>query len=241
MQGSVSPDARYVAYFDMLGMSHLTLRDPEVAWNAVSGLNQAQHESLRISIELSATSQTIRDRVRAFTFSDSIVMFSLSDGPSDTWAIVVLATELFARSLHYCVPIRGGIAHGRFFFNFDRNLFVGPPLVEAYHLAEEAQWLGIRVDDTVAANAHALPISSPRGRPAIVEWPVPLKSGASPLSHVSDWPETHRANFTKTPPIAVEAFYQAFVGLFGCFANLPLDVRQKYANTVDFVNARLEE
>lgn len=240
MLNAAPVDSRYVAYFDMLGMSQLTLRDPEAAWQAVSGLNQAQHEILRFSIELPGTSQTIYDRVRAFTFSDSIVMFSLSDGPSDTWAIVVLATELFARSLHYCIPIRGALAHGRFLFNFDRNLFVGPPLVSAYHLAEDAQWLGVRVDETVAANARAIPISSPRGRPAIIEWLVPLKSGAKALSHVIDWPETHRANFKVTAPIGVEAFYQAFVGLFGCFADLPAEVRLKYENTVEFVNERLQ-
>src|SRR3989304_5584759 len=138
MVGVNPVESRYVAYFDMLGMSQLTARGPGLAWQAISGLNKAQEEILQLEIELQATAETIRDRVRAFTFSDSIVMFSLSDGLSDTWAIFVLATELFARALHYSIPIRGAVSHGRFLFNLDRHLFAGPPLISAYHLAEEA-------------------------------------------------------------------------------------------------------
>ena len=155
--GSVtSPDSRYVAYFDMLGMSQLTVRDPELAWQALSELSKAQQEILHFRITIQATAETIRDRVRAFTFSDSIVMFSLSDDLADIWAMVVLATALFARALEYCIPLRGAICHGRFLFNLQRNLFAGPPLVSAYHLSEEAQWLGIRVDEAVAAKAQAV-------------------------------------------------------------------------------------
>lgn len=233
-------ESRYVAYLDMLGMSQLTVRDPELAWQALSGLNETQQEILGLEIELLTTGNRIRDRVRAFTFSDSIVMFSLSDELPDTWAMVILASELFTQALHCCIPVRGAIAHGRFLFNLERNLFAGPPLVSAYHLAEEAQWLGVRVDEAVAARAQAIPINSPRGRPVVIEWGVRVKSGARIVSHVVDWVETHRANFTVPPPIGVEAFYEAFVRMFGRLEELPLDVRVKYENTVEFVNERLQ-
>jgi hypothetical protein len=91
----------------MLGMSQLAVQDPELAWQALCGLNDAQEKILRLEIELKATAERIRDRVRAFTFSDSIVMFSLSDELPDAWAIVILASELFAKALHYCIPVRG--------------------------------------------------------------------------------------------------------------------------------------
>ena len=233
-------DSRYVAYFDMLGMSELTVRDPELAWRALSELSNAQQEILQLEIKLQATAERIQDRVRAFTFSDSIVMFSLSDGLPDTWAIVVMACELFARALRYCIPIRGAISHGRFLFNLDRNLFTGPPLVAAYQLAEEAQWLGIRVDEAVASRAQGIPINSPRGRPVIIKWEVPVKFGGTAMSHVVDWVETHRQNFKVTTPIGVDAFYQAFVQLFGPLEALPANVRLKYENTVEFVNERLQ-
>jgi len=61
MVGVNPVESRYVAYFDMLGMSQLTVRDPELAWQAISGLNKAQEEILQLEIELQATAETIDD------------------------------------------------------------------------------------------------------------------------------------------------------------------------------------
>lgn len=84
---------------------------------------------MSLELELTDTGEVVRDRVTSFTFSDTIVAFSFGDTPADLRAIVILVTELFMKALHYSIPLRGGIAHGRFMFNFDHNLFVGPALV----------------------------------------------------------------------------------------------------------------
>jgi hypothetical protein len=149
-----TPDYRYVAHLDMLGMSELTQRDPDLAWAVLSKLTQAKHEILGLTIGLLDTGEVISERVYALTFSDTILLFSLSDTPADTRAILILAEELFCRALHYSIPLRGGIAHGRFIFNLDENLFAGPPLVAAYHLSETSQWLGIRLDSATAERAR---------------------------------------------------------------------------------------
>lgn len=41
MADVTTAESRYVAYFDMLGMSQLAVQDPELAWQALSGLNDA--------------------------------------------------------------------------------------------------------------------------------------------------------------------------------------------------------
>lgn len=232
-------DYRYVAHLDMLGMSELAIRDPDLAWAVLSKLSLAKEERLGLQIERLDTHEVIRDRVTSFTFSDTIIVFSRSDESADGHAMILLVTELFTKALHYSVPLRGGIAHGRFMFNLDHNLFAGPALVKAYRLSEEAQWLGIRVDEAVAERAAAIPIRSDRGRNAVITWPVPIKSGESEFSNVIDWVETHRANFLVSAPIAVDAFYGPFRELFGPFGNLPAGVRVKYENTVAFINQRL--
>jgi len=66
-------------------------------------------------------------------------------------AIIYLCNEIFARALNRPIPLRGGIAHGTFIVYPERNLFVGPPLVEAYRLGEKGQWLGPGVDKYTAA------------------------------------------------------------------------------------------
>jgi hypothetical protein len=232
-------DERFVAFFDMLGMSDLSLRDADIAWGALSDLSKAKNEILKIGIEIVNTSEIIEDRVRAFTFSDSIVAFTLSNQVVDTYAIVILSSELFSAALHSCIPLRGAIAHGRFLFNFDQNLFAGPPLVNAYRLSEEAQWLGIRLDEVVASKARDIPLQSKQGNQIIIDWEVPTKSGEKMKSHVIDWVTPHINNFTVQPPVSVQQFYQAFQSMFGCFEQLPESVQRKYTNTVEFINNRL--
>ena len=144
--------------------------------------------------------------------------------------------------------MRIGIAHGLFVFNGDEGLFVGPPLVQAYRLGEEAQWIGAVVDDVVAERMGEL---SPKflsgdGLPLLVDWQVPIKTSAEAgtasreARHVLAWPRSHRCNFHDVQyPIPVYDFYRAFEQLFGRFSELPRRDQAKYENTVEFVNAML--
>lgn len=232
-------DLRYVAHLDMLGMGALTLRDPDRAWYALSRLDHAKNEIMGLELELTDTGEVIRDRVTSFTFSDTIVAFSLGNTSDDLRAIVILVTELFVRALLYSIPLRGGIAHGRFMFNFDHNLFAGPALVNAYCLSEYAQWLGIRVDKYVAEQATALRLQSVGDMPVIMEWFVPARSDDPEASQVIDWISAHKNNFEVPPPISVEQFYQPFADLFGALETLPAKDREKYENTVALINQRL--
>jgi hypothetical protein len=236
-----SPDQRYVAHLDMLGMSELALRDPDLAWSVLCRLTQAKDERLGLSLEKVDTGELIGDRIESFTFSDTIILFSRSDEVADTYAMIILVAELFTRALYHCVPLRGGIAHGRFMFNLDHNLFAGPALVQAYHLSEDAQWLGVRVDDEIARRASEIPIRSERGKDAITKWGVPNKRGDLSDAHVLNWVETHRHTFTVAPPISVTAFYGPLTRLFGPFSELPAAVQRKYQNTVSFINSQLAD
>jgi hypothetical protein len=228
----------FVAHFDMLGMSSLIRKEPELAWQKLSALSTAKQERLSLDIERKDTGEYIKDQVRSFTFSDTIVAFSKSDTDNDALAIVLLTTELFASSLHYCVPLRGGISLGSFAFNFDLNLFSGPALLEAYELGESSQWLGISIDGRVAEAVARLPIAtSPRGRATVVEWEVPCKGGSIENRFVVNWPESHRNNYAGPIPLPVETFYQPFSNLFGPFYQLEASIRAKYECTVDFFNA----
>ena len=139
-------DNRFVAHFDMLGMSTLTKRDPDLAWKKLSALGHARDKRLSLGIQRLDTNETITDQIRTFTFSDTVIAFSKGTAENDALAMVLLMTELFTYSLHLGVPLRGGIAHGRFAFNLELNLFSGPALVDAYELGESAQWLGIVLD-----------------------------------------------------------------------------------------------
>jgi hypothetical protein len=228
---------RYVAFFDMLGMSALTLRDPDLAFDALVKLWAARRDRLGWGVS-SQTRPNQIGRVTHFTFSDSIAMYTDYDRESDLRAIIVLCAELFAQALARSIPLRGGIAHGTFMVNVPANIFSGPALIEAYRLGEEAQLLGITVDDVVAQRAFAATLESSPGVPLLCKWNVPTKTGVSERS-VINWPACFRKNFKVPSPISTSDFYKAFEPLFGSYKDLRQIDQAKYSNTVDFVNSQL--
>lgn len=171
---------RYVAHVDMLGMSGLILKDPKLAWAAVSKMAQAKQKVFGLSFTVTSRHVILKDHVAAFTFSDTILLFTKSDDPEDLRAILMVCLELFAQVFHGSIPVRIGVAHGQFVFNGDEGLFVGPPLVHAYRLGEAAQWIGAVLDKTVAKRARELrpEFLSYECLPLVVDWEVPVKSAA---------------------------------------------------------------
>jgi len=226
---------RFVAHFDMLGMMAATLRNEDEAWGALSDINAAKEKTENLTITVGTTKQevVIKDRLETFIFSDTIVIFSHSDEDQDLFAMLNFSSELFNNSLQNCVPLRGGIAHGNFFFDFNKNLFLGKALVCAYALGEEAQWYGITVDKEVFKRAK-IPFQTTEREPGIIEWEVPLKSGKQEKRYVVNWPSMFKNNFTKKIESA-EEFYSPFKRLFGEFKDLKEYDRKKHENTFKFI------
>jgi len=235
----INEDLRYVAHFDILGMSRLTLQSPDLAWATLSQLAIANQERLSIAFELNNTKLEMRERVYTFTFSDTIVAFTKSDSIEDLYSITIYSMEIFARALFRGVPLRGGVSHGKFVFNLDLNLFSGPALVNAYHIGECAQWVGIVVDDTVASRIKDVPIRA-SGADVVVAWDVPQKNLSLKNVNVLNWPAVHAHNFVSSSPLNSQGLYRAFEHLFGPFSDLPVDVQTKYSNSVRFINHFLQ-
>lgn len=151
--------------------------------------------------------------------------------------------EILTLLLSRSIPFRVGMAYGLFVFNLDEGVFAGPPWIQAYRLGEDAQWIGVVLDQSVAERAAQLelPLQDMNGNDLVVQWDVPLKNGSKAPRSVLAWPRSHRNNFRVKPPISVESFYQAFVQLFGPLSELRSREREKYENTVAFVNAMLAD
>lgn len=235
----MNDDLRYVAHFDILGMSRLTLKNPDLAWSTLSHLAIANQERLNIAFELNNIRHEMRERVYTFTFSDTIVAFTKSDSVEDLYSITIYAMEVFARALFRGVPLRGGVSHGKFVFNLDMNLFSGPALVNAYHLGECAQWIGLVVDETVATRIKNVPMKA-GGADIAVTWCVPQKNLSVRNMNALNWPAVHAHNFVIRPPLDPQGLYKVFEHLFGPFLDLPYDVQAKYSNSVAFINHFLQ-
>jgi hypothetical protein len=230
---------RYVANFDILGMRYLLHNRKERALEMLFDFNDIKNLLGQMNLEIIETGEVIADQIARVSFSDTIVIFTKGNTIKDLWAMIVLGSQLFSKCLNRCIPLRGGIAYGEFFFDSYREIFCGLPLVEAHEIGEEAQWLGIVVTEEVAKNCAQNNISTGQ-QPGIVEWDVPLKHENSVRRYVINWPSVYRKNFTVTPPIYVEQFYRPFEEDFGKYSELPEVIKKKYVNTVDFINTRVE-
>lgn len=230
---------RYVANFDILGISSLIRDHKEKALRMLLDFYDIKNLLGQMNIEIIETGEIIADQIARVSFSDTIVIFTKGNTIKDLWAIIALGSQLFSKCLNKCIPIRGGVAYGEFFFDPYREIFCGFPLVEAHKIGEEAQWLGIVVTEEVAKRCDQNNITT-RQQPGVVEWGVPLKNECSVRRSVINWPSVYRNNFTITPPICVEQFYSPFEEDFGKYSELPDIIKKKYINTVNFINKRLE-
>ncbi len=230
---------RYVAYFDMLGFKTATLNNPAEAWKALKALRECMDKILNLDVEVTSRKVILRNRIKAFILADSVLIFTGEDEPYDLSAVLTLTSTLFAQALHKCVPLRGAITHGEFFYNLDLNLFGGIPFVRAYELERKAQWSGVVIDDIVLTYYKNWFSDMPKcqgGSSIIVSWNIPLKSDKREQGFCLDWVSPHKANFTIKPPISVSDYYSGFKNLFGDFDQLSTEVQAKYRNTVEFVN-----
>ena len=221
----------------MLGMSRAIKRNPDEAWGALSDLRMAEKEiDEKYKIRYPETGEIVDGRLIKVQFSDSIILFTISNQPQDLYAILFKAYLIFCSALQNCVPMRGGISHGEFFFNPQLNMFLGSPLINAHNIGEQCQWLGIVVDDAVFQNKDCLP--KHEGQSLLVKYAVPLNNGKLGNMNVVNWPVMFKP--TVDLPLAVRQYYEPFERLFGPFESQEKKDQIKYKTTVDFINDSLK-
>jgi hypothetical protein len=224
-------------------MSAIMGKDPEEAWSMLSSLVDARDSSTNVSLEFRGRSELIHvpEHIKAVTFSDTVFLFTLGDTEADLRALTIVVGQMFSNSIYNRVPIRVGVAKGDLFVNFERSMYAGPALIEAYHVGESSQWLGATFAPSVADDVAALGLVA--GEPGVqasnvvVPWPVPMKNSIENMM-VLNWPALMAHQLKIDPPFTAEVFYEIFEPTFGCFAELPQDVRVKYENTVAFFNVQ---
>lgn len=229
---------RFVAHIDILGMSALVAKDAELAWDLLSSLVKARNEVHHTEITFLDTAErvTTLSQVHAVTFSDTIVLFTKGNSLTDLRMIVIMATELLSKALHMCVPVRIGIAEGTFFFNFDESMYAGPALIEAYHIGEEAQWIGIAASEEVYRRATEAKFQSGSSDVVIRSY-IPLEGGTRD-GYAVNWPAIMRSSINATLPVTAEKVYEGFAQYFGPYSELPPKVKAKYEHTAQFINQR---
>lgn len=139
---------RYVAFFDVMGFKAMLDRhagEPEAIYELMDSLRKAAASAEELNYNTRTPIGPMNFPgcwVRFAQFSDSIVLIT-RDASQQSSALIALATQfMFIRALGIGVPIRGAIARGEFTADFDKQIFFGQPLVDAYLLEEKQAWYG---------------------------------------------------------------------------------------------------
>jgi hypothetical protein len=236
---SVEQEMRFVAHIDILGMSTLVEKNPEEAWGMLSDLVSVKdgvnsYELKFIDLNEHVDMSTM---IHAVIFSDTIVLFSKGSSDIELRCIIIAVTEILHKALYKCVPVRAGVAFGKFFFNLEKSMYAGPALIEAYRIGESAKWIGISLADSIHEKVKTLNMKSGISN-TVVNWKVPVKNGLENRL-VINWPAIFAHDLKVKAPIPVLTFYAAFESAFGPFEKLDDDVKVKYEKTVEFMNEQL--
>lgn len=141
---------RFVLFIDILGFKDLVARnDHEHVLQKLSAITETL-EYLIGDTAYGALKNTFKDidknQTKSITFSDSVIVFSKSDTPSDAFKILCDAHALQLFSMKNSIPIKGAISYGDITVNFEKSLFFGQPIIDAYLLHEDLQMLSIVID-----------------------------------------------------------------------------------------------
>jgi hypothetical protein len=232
-------DIKLVAHLDILGMTSLVERSFPSAWDMLSALVDVRDRAVRHEYEFVESNETVVvfEAIKSVIFSDTLVLFTPGASPAEVKSLLVLVTEIFHKALFNRVPVRAGIAMGEFRFDAVRSMYAGPALIEAYHVGESSQWLGISIAQSLKDFAVAQGMKS-RASDVVIEWDVPVKGGSERRA-VINWPALFAHDLKVAPPISLTQFYEIFRGSFGEFSCLPTSAQAKYLNTVHFMNHQL--
>ena len=123
---------RHIAFFDIMGFKNL------VQYN--------EHEHIvKLMTDISAIIKNMdtvkfgnnNNTVKTTIFSDSILIVSNNNSVDSAAHLMFQASYLFKKCLELHIPIKGCISYGKFTADFEKSIFFGQPLIDAYLLEEE--------------------------------------------------------------------------------------------------------
>lgn len=93
-------------------------------------------------------------RAEYILFSDTIVLLSYPDLPPSDFYLI--CNQLISFSLEQDIPLRGGLAYGNIYYNKEKSILIGQPMVDAYLLEESQEWIGCAFHKSCIAGDNML-------------------------------------------------------------------------------------
>lgn len=156
---------RYVAFLDILGFKDYVLRhNIDDVYSRLNTLYELSPDEIESGPEYK---KAIKERVRISIFSDSVCVFSINDEYISLFYFLSYIKTILRRALRKGVPLKGAVAYGDIVVDNDSNIFCGQPIIDAYLLEEDLQYLGVVLHHTFESPYYAL---STDNRKQISKW-----------------------------------------------------------------------
>jgi hypothetical protein len=168
---------RFVAFFDILGFKDLVARNTHN--NVLKKLEILKRAIQKIEgnsyVQRFEDFKVETDQTKVVTFSDSLIIFSKGAKDKDAVKIISDCYEILRISIKNGISIKGAISFGEITVDFEKSLFFGQPLIDAYLLHDELQMLTVIMDHNFEKRWEK--INNEEFNEIIITYKVNLKCG----------------------------------------------------------------
>lgn len=137
---------RFVLFMDILGFKELVLKNSHEDIYAKLNILKEFSQKLDNSENWIKETQIESDQTRTVTFSDSLIVFSKGNTIGDAHKIIVQAIGITRTAFKHNIPIKGAISFGQISVDFEKSVFFGQPIIDAYLLHEDLKQLSVILD-----------------------------------------------------------------------------------------------
>lgn len=178
----------FVGLFDILGFSNMVKNDQlEHVWKSYNDI-----KSSTTFIKDNLESLLKRKIVNIETFSDTFLIYTAdhrdkSQEDIDEYfnAMLGVCEALFHSANTKQIPIRGAITVGELIV--DESLIIGKPIVEAYEMEKDQNWMGCWISDDAIKCVSKKRLDRHMHGNLILKYNIPFKKGNIKECYVFNW------------------------------------------------------
>ena len=137
-------DNRFVAFFDLLGFKDKVMRaSHEEIYKELNQLSACRKQWENATHDKLVENKFEDVDIYIVSFSDSIVLFSKNDSLDNFKFFSISVLGIFSNAIKNKIALKGGVAHGSISVNKSEQIYFGQPIIDAYLVEEEVNFLGI--------------------------------------------------------------------------------------------------
>ena len=175
---------RYIAFIDIMGFSNLVYRNTHdsvkkkmlLFTKAIAKIEKVMKEGYK---------EDPKDfsNIRTVVFSDSVLILTPDSSKISLRTLLFACEILLAKSLESEISIKGAISYGQITADFEKSIFFGKGLIDAYKLEQQILYFGIAVDHKIEKKIRTLKLDTDN---LLIRKKIPTKSGK--INHyIIDW------------------------------------------------------